>query len=73
MEEKGPEGREEEPPQETNSKGALPSFDEVFMVSALSGDGVEQVKVTTDSLTNVYSYGINKGHDPGGLCAEGSG
>lgn len=51
--EKGPEDGEEEPPQETNSKGTLPSFDEVFMVSALSGDGVEEVKVITDSWANV--------------------
>lgn len=51
--EKGPEDGEEEPPQETNSKGTLVSFDEVFMVSALSGDGVEEVKVITDSWANV--------------------
>jgi len=47
MEEKEPEATEEETLPVVGSKGAMPSFDEVFMVSALSGDGVEQVKVIT--------------------------
>ena len=53
-EEKGPQAVEEEALQEADSKGLLPSFDEVFMVSALSGDGVEAVKVTTNSCIYVY-------------------
>lgn len=54
MEEKDPEATEEEPLPVVGSKGAMPSFDEVFMVSALSGDGVEQVKVITNGCTNIF-------------------
>ena len=49
-----PEATEEEPLPVVGSKGAMPSFDEVFMVSALSGDGVEQVKVITNGCTNIF-------------------
>lgn len=42
---KDPQTTDEGEVQEADRRGVLPSFDEVFLVSALLGDGVEEVKV----------------------------